>query len=88
MSLYNATFKMKILLLRVMQNNSIELNYKPNQINQTQTTVSENKDRVCYHLCIPHTFSTVFELNQSSENTHRYFHIIKNKTTYRPSYAT
>ena len=33
---------------------------------------------VCYHLCIRHAFDTVFELHQSSENTHRYFHVIKN----------
>ena len=51
------------------------------------STVSGNKVRVCYHLCIRHTLDTVFELHQSSENKHRYFLIIKNKNTYRLSYA-
>ena len=50
-------------------------------------TVSGNKVRVCYHLCIRHTLGTVFELHQSSETMHRYFYIIKTKGTYRPSYA-
>ena len=42
---------------------------------------------VSYHLCIRHTLGTVFELYQSLENTHRYFHIIKTENMYRPSYA-
>ena len=42
-------------------------------------SVSGNKVRVCYHLCIRHTLDTVFELHQSSENKQGYFHIIKNK---------
>ena len=39
-------------------------------------SLSGNTFRVSYHLCIRHTLGTVFELHQSSENTHRYFHII------------
>ena len=50
-------------------------------------SLSGNTFRVSYHLCIRHTLGTVFELHQSSENTHRYFHFIKNKNTYRLSYA-
>ena len=50
-------------------------------------TLSGNTLRVGYHLCIRHILGTVFELYQSSENTHRYFHIIKAKNMYRPSYA-
>ena len=42
-------------------------------------TLSGNTLRVGYHLCIHHILGTVFELYQSSENTHRYFHIIKAK---------
>ena len=53
----------------------------------TSYTVSGNKVRVCYHLCIRHTLGTVFELHQSSETMHRYFYIIKTKSMYRPSYA-
>ena len=41
-------------------------------------TVSGNKVCVCYHLCIRHTLDMVLELHQSSENTHCYFHFIKN----------
>ena len=47
--------------------------------------LSGNTLRVSYHLCIRHTLDTVFELHQSSENTIRYFHIIKKQKTYRPS---
>ena len=36
-------------------------------------TVSGNKVRVCYHLCISHTLGTVFELHQTLETMHRYF---------------
>ena len=43
--------------------------------------------RVSYHLGIRHTLGMVFELHQSSENMHHYFHIIENKNTYRSSYA-
>ena len=50
-------------------------------------TLSGNTLRVGYHLCLRHILGTVFELYQSSENTHRYFHIIKAKNMYRPSYA-
>ena len=50
-------------------------------------TVSGNRVRVRYHLCIRHTLGTVFEQHQSSETVHRYFYIIKTKSTYRPSYA-
>ena len=46
-----------------------------------------NTLRVGYQLCIRHILGTLFELYQSSENTHRYFHIIKAKNMYRPSYA-
>ena len=49
--------------------------------------LSGNTFRVGYHLFTRNTLGTVFELYQSSENTHRYFHIIKAKTMYRPSYA-
>ena len=54
-----------------------------------KSTLTGNTLRVSYHLnvCIRHSLSTVFELHQSSETTHRYFHIIKTKITYRPSYA-
>ena len=41
--------------------------------------LSGNTLRVGYHLCIRHILGTVFELYQSSENTHCYFHIIKAK---------
>ena len=50
-------------------------------------TLSGNTLRVGYHLCIRHIVGTVFELYQSLENTYRYFHIIKAKNMYRPSYA-
>ena len=50
-------------------------------------SLSGNTLRVGYHLCIRHILGTVFELYQSSENTHRYFHIINAKNMYRPSYA-
>ena len=50
-------------------------------------TLSGNTIRVSYHLCIRHTSGTVFELYQSSENMHRYFHVIKTENMYRPSYA-
>ena len=49
--------------------------------------LSGNTLCVSYRLCIRHTLGTVFELHQSSENTHRYFQIIETKNTYRPSYA-
>ena len=52
-----------------------------------EITLSGNTLRVGYHLCIRHISGTVFELYQSSENTHCYFHIIKAKNMYRPSYA-
>ena len=42
-------------------------------------SVSGNKVRVCYHLCIRHTLGTVFELHQSSETMHRYFFYYKDK---------
>ena len=42
---------------------------------------------VIYHLCIQNTLGTVFELHQSSENVHHYFHIIKTKNMYRLSYT-
>ena len=42
-------------------------------------TLSGNTLRVIYHLCIRHTLGTVFDLHHISENTHRYFHIIKTK---------
>ena len=51
------------------------------------TSVSGNKVRVCYHLCIRHTSGTVFEMHQSLETMLRYFYIIKTKSMYRPSYA-
>ena len=50
-------------------------------------SLSGNTLCVGYHLCIRHILGTVFELYQSSENTHRYFHIINAKNMYRPSYA-
>ena len=50
-------------------------------------SLSGNILRVSYHLCIRHTLDMVFELHQSSENMHHYFHIIENKNTNRPSYA-
>ena len=50
-------------------------------------TLSGSTLRVSYPLCIRHTLGTVFELHQSSENTHRYFHIIMNKNSYRLSYS-
>ena len=50
-------------------------------------TLSGNTFHVSYHLCIRHTFGTVFELHQSSENMHNYFHIIKAKNMYSLSYA-
>ena len=50
-------------------------------------TLSGNTLRVGYHLCIRHILGTAFELYQSSENTHRYFQIIKAKNIYRPPYA-
>ena len=34
---------------------------------------------VSYHLCIPHTLGAMFEVHQSSENTHHCFYIIKTK---------
>ena len=43
---------------------------------ETLSPLSGNTFRVSYHLCIHHTLGTVFELHQSSENMHRYFHII------------
>ena len=50
-------------------------------------SLSGNTLRVSYHLCIRHTLGTVVELQQSSENTHRFCHIIKKQNTYRLSYA-
>ena len=59
----------------------------PSKMCKYPYSVSGNKVRVCYHLCIRHTFDMVLELHQSSENTHCYFHIIKDKNTYRLSFA-
>ena len=42
-------------------------------------SLSGNTLRVSYHLCTRQTLGAVFELHHSSENTHRYFHIIKIK---------
>ena len=56
-------------------------------LHRLKQSLSGNTLRVGYHLCIRHILGTVFELYQSSENTHRYFHIIKAKNMYRPSYA-
>ena len=50
-------------------------------------SLSGNTIRVSYHLCTRHALGKVFELHQSSENMHRYFHIIKAKNMYKPSYA-
>ena len=63
------------------------MNHHGKQINHALIPLSGNTLRVCYHLCIRHTLDTVFELHQSSENTHRYFHIIKKENTYRLIYA-
>ena len=52
-----------------------------------QLSVSGNKVNVCYHLCICHTFDNVFELHQNLESMHQVFHIIKNKNTFRLSFA-
>ena len=41
--------------------------------------LSGNTHPVSYNLRIRHTLGTVFELYQSSENMHCYFHIIKTK---------
>ena len=49
----------------------------PEYIVEVWFTLSGNTVRVSYHSCIRHTLGMVFELHQSSENTHRYFHIIK-----------
>ena len=50
-------------------------------------SLSGNTFRVGYQLRIRHTLGTMFEVHQTSENTYRYFHIIKNKTMYSLSYA-
>ena len=42
---------------------------------------------VGYQLRIRHTLGTMFEVHQTSENTYRYFHIIKNINIYSLSYA-
>ena len=49
--------------------------------------LSGNTFRVGYQLSIRHALGTVLEVHQSSENTYRYFHIIKNKNMYSLSYA-
>ena len=40
-------------------------------------SVSKNKVRVCYHLCIRHILGIIFGLHQCSENLHCYFYIIE-----------
>ena len=56
------------------------VNYRTIVINQENFyPLSRNTLRVGYHLCIRHILGTVFELYQSLETTHRYFHIIKAK---------
>ena len=50
-------------------------------------SVSGNKVRVYYHLCIRHTLDTVFELHRSSENAHRYVRIIRIKNTYTAAFT-
>ena len=65
--------------------NDLDLQYSHTLI--YSITMSGNTLRVSYHLCIRHSLGTVFKLYQSSENTHRYFHITKTKNMYRPSYA-
>ena len=64
-----------------------EAREKAPEVSKISLLLSGNTLRVCYQLCIRHTLGTVFELYQSPENTHRYFHIIKAKTMYMPSYA-
>ena len=53
--------------------------HDPAEIHNVQYSLSGNTLSVSYHLCICHTLGTVFELYQSSENSHRYFHTIKTK---------
>ena len=55
---------------------------------KSHTLYSVGKQSPCLLLFVHMSYiRTVFEMHKSSENTHRYFHIMKNKNTYRLSYA-
>ena len=62
--------------------------YQCRHITWVSIYISVGKQSPCL-LSFVYTSSlgTVFEHHQSSENTHRNFHIMKTKCMYRPSYA-